>query len=213
MSDQWVQRTAVEYAEAFNNLLPQGAAWPRNSDAVLQMVVSGLSGIWGDPVETLAALLLNVESDPRQTNVLLPGWERNFGLPDSCLPFPPTTISGRQAALVARMTKQGAQSRDFFTAEAAALGQNINIREFAPYMCGVSRCGDTRTTLYGSDSTHFRWQLGPEELRFHWTVDLTHVLTGVECMFRREKPAQTDVHFTYNTTLDRADAVYTFLGY
>jgi uncharacterized protein YmfQ (DUF2313 family) len=42
------------------------------------------------------------------------------------------------------MTLIGAQSRDFFIGVAAAIGYTIEIREWSPFMCGISMCGDTR---------------------------------------------------------------------
>lgn len=215
VGEQWVQRVAADYTVGLNRLLPTGAAWPRDASEPLQLMVAGLAQIWGDVVEANAALLLVTESDPRTTNMLLPDWERNWGLPDNCLPFPPTTISGRENALVARMTLLGSQNKNFFIGQATALGQNISVREYAPYMCGVSRVGDTRYAkpYYSDDPVDFRWQCGDPINRFWWLVNMVHVLTGIECIFRREKPAHTDIVFTYSSTLDRADSVYPWLGF
>src|SRR5258708_4932373 len=93
--EKWVQRTTVEYTQGWNNLLPTGPAWPRESTTALQKVVTGLSGIWGNPVDANAALLLQTESDPRSTNMLLPDWERAWGLPDLCIPIPTTNVALR----------------------------------------------------------------------------------------------------------------------
>ena len=46
--------------------------------------------------------------------------------------------------LVLYMTWLGGQSRDYFTKLMQWLGYTITIKEFAPFMCGVSRVGDTR---------------------------------------------------------------------
>jgi uncharacterized protein YmfQ (DUF2313 family) len=240
-SDTWIQRTAAEYAQAFSALLPRGAAWPREPDHVLQRVISGLAGIWGDPVETLAALLLTQESDPRATVVLLPDWERAWGLPDKCL-AEPLTIANRQVALVAKMTLLGAQSRAFFIAEALAIGYTITIREFSPFMAGVSRCGDTRNLAIPgdvADGIHYRWEIGPPEMRFYWVVVVgalrltwfraaqsqagvdpmvrIALATDLECLIRRYKPAHTDVIFDYSSlfALDFSepfDSGYLLLG-
>lgn len=221
--DVWQQRTGADYAEAFASLLPSGAAWPRNPDSVLQTVVAGLSDIWGNQIEALAALLLTQESDPRATTVLLPDWERAWGLPDPCV-AEPLTISNRQQALVAKMTLLGGQSRAFFIAAAAAIGYTISIREYSPFMCGVSRCGDTRDldAETGGDGTHYRWEIGPPDMRFYWTVsvDATRLTwfrvgsgggqcgidpllrialaTDLECLLRRWKPAHTEVIFDFS---------------
>lgn len=210
--DRHVRRSGDDYGKALLALFPRGLSWPRNVDATLYKVTNGVAQVMGY-VDARAADLLVTETDPRTTTELLPDWERNFGLPDPCLPYPPNTIPDRQRALVARMTMRGAQDRNFFTALAAELGQSINIHEYAPYMCGVSRCGDTRSPLYGADSAHYRWQLGPPEMRFHWTVDLTSVLSGVECVLRRYGPAHTELVITYMSTLERALSTYYLLGF
>jgi uncharacterized protein YmfQ (DUF2313 family) len=217
-ADTWVQRTAPEYAQAFNGLLPTGPAWPRDPERVIQKVIAGLSGIWGDPFETLAALLLTQESDPRSTVILLSDWERAFGLPDPCV-AEPLTLTARQAALVAKMTMLGGQSRAFFIALAIALGYSITITEYSPFICGVSRCGDSSGIFNPEDPTRQRWQLGPPEIRYYWTVHvgalrLTYfragqsqagdrlltiaLATDLECVIRRYAPAHTIVLFDYS---------------
>jgi uncharacterized protein YmfQ (DUF2313 family) len=212
MKDRHVRRTGSDYTSALMALFPQGMAWPRNVSATLYKLVDGTAQVMGD-IDGRAADLLTKESDPRYADEMLDDWERNFALPDICLPYPPTTQFDRRVALVAKMTMLGAQDRNFFTDIAASLGQSIDIQEYAPYMCGVSRCGDTRSALYGADSTHYRWQLGSPEMRFYWTVDLTSVLSGAECVLRRYGPAHTELVIKYNSTLERAMATYYLLGF
>jgi uncharacterized protein YmfQ (DUF2313 family)/lysophospholipase L1-like esterase len=215
-SDTWVQRTSVEYTQGFNNLLPTGPAWPRDPTSVMQMVISGLAEIWGDPVETLAASLLTQESDPRSAIVLLSDWERAWGLPDACL-AEPLTIEARHTTLLQRMTLLGAQDRQFFTNIAASIGYTIStIREWSPFMCGVSQIGDTRNLdPYG----FYRWEIGSPDMRFYWSVNVTAlslsyfrtssgqcgvdpmlrigIATDLECILRRFAPAHTVVIFNY----------------
>jgi uncharacterized protein YmfQ (DUF2313 family) len=232
--DTWVQRTAAEYAAAWNALLPTGPAWPRDPDRVIQQVISGLSGIWGDPFETLAALLLTQESDPRSTVVLLPDWERAWALPDPCAPVP-TSIGERQQALVAKMTLLGGQSRAFFIEAAAAIGYTITIDEYSPFQCGISQCGDTRglNAALGESPTKYRWEIGSPDMRFFWTVNVNSVrityfhcgqgecgitpLLGfslpldLECMIMRWKPAHTEVIFSY-TAVSSFDGALLMMG-
>lgn len=199
--DRWTQRSATDYQVAFNQLLPQGIAWPRHNGSVLQKVVFGLSGVWGESVETLAALLLQTESDPRLTNVMLDDWERAFGLPDRCMPIPIDNLALRRENLVAKMTFLGEQSRAFFIAKAAETGQDITIREYAPYMAGVSRTGDT-SNLNTDNDGKMRWQLGPPENRMYWTVTVNTLnadWNGADlfCLMNRWKPAHTEVVLTF----------------
>jgi uncharacterized protein YmfQ (DUF2313 family) len=215
VADQHIRRGGAEYSEAFAALLPRGPAWPRENESVLMRLVSGLAEIWGSRIDPRAADLLERESDPSLTLELLSDWERVAGLPDPCL-SEELTIADRQAALVARLTMEGGQSIPFFTALALAIGYEIIIIEHAPFMAGVSSVGDTRFNPYGG----FRWEIGPEEIRFYWTVKIVnprlswfragsgqagvdpHLRIGIasdlECVFRRFKPAHTELAFSYS---------------
>jgi uncharacterized protein YmfQ (DUF2313 family) len=202
MAEQWVQRTSVEYAEGFNNLLPTGPAWPRDPDAVLQLVVAGLTQIWGDTVETSGATLLVTESDPRMANLLLPDWERAWGLPDTCLPVAPTDLPTRRINLVNKMTFLGSQDRQFFIDRAADVGQTVSIREYSPYQCGISGVGDTRN-IDPDGLNSYRWGLGNETIRFYWTITITGLTASwngsdLNCLMNRWKPAHTVVVFDYS---------------
>jgi len=171
--------------------------------------VNGLANYWGF-VDGRAADLLARESDPRQTIELLPDWERAWGLPDPCLPSA-TTIAERQRMLVLIMTYLGGRSRAYFEGVMEWLGYTIQIKEFAPFMAGVSQCGDTRNMF--DNTGQFRWYIGPPELRFYCSIEVGQVgLTwfragsgqaGVDhhlefsvpqelqCLLDRWKPAQT----------------------
>lgn len=217
MTEQWVQRTATEYAAGFNDLLPTGPGWPREQSTVLQAVINGLAQIWGDNVEASAALLLLTESDPRQTLALLPDWERNWALPDDCAKDQYYSVDERHNALVTKMTMLGRQDRQFFIDAAATFGYTITIQEWSPFMCGVSRCGNT-TNL--DVNGNYRWEVGSPDMRFYWKVRV-HALrltwfrassgqagvdphlriagaTDLECLLRRWKPAHTEVLFDYS---------------
>lgn len=151
MSDRHLTRTGDDYAEALQELLPIGPAWPRDIDGVLMTVLRGLCQIWGD-FENSASLLLEVESDPRLTIQMLPDWERNWGLPDECYTAP-LSVDERQRALVQRMTIEGAQSRQFFIDVAAYIGYTITITEYRPFFVAMDGCGDCRTI--GKNTTDF----------------------------------------------------------
>lgn len=212
MTDKHVRRTGDDYAEAMLELLPEGDAWPKQRDSELDILVRGLCQYWG-VVDGKAADLLEIETDPRLANLMLSDWERAFGLPDECIPFPPTTLSGRRAALIERMTMLGRADRQFFIDYALRLGQTVTIREYSPYQCGISGVGGTHRLATTDDpgDPNPRWGLGPPEMRFYWKVDLNNVLTGIECIFRRYRPAHTHVVFTYRSVLDRSSNLYPWL--
>lgn len=202
--------------------MPTGTAWPRDPEAVLMRLVGGLGEIWGTKVDPRAADLLEIETDPRLTFEMLPEWERAFGLPDECL-AEVISIEDRRKAVLNRMTTEGGQSRQFFFSVAAALGYNIAITEYSPFMCGVSRVGDTRTLApdYPDDNAYY-WETAPPEIRFYWKVRVfgrrltwfrcgvdggecgvdpmvrIALATDLECVLRRWKPAHTKIVFDYS---------------
>lgn len=219
MADQHVRRTGDDYAQAMLNLLPAGAAWPRDPTTTLVMTVYGLADYWGF-VDQRAADLLEIESDPRTTTELITDWERNWGLPDPCISNPPTDLASRRADLVAKMTLLGAQSRAFFINTAAAIGYTITITEYSPYMAGVSRVGDRSGIYNPDDPTRNYWTLGPPEIRYYWTVHVNAlkliyfrcnssqcgidrlleigIASDLECLFDRWAPAHTKIIYDYS---------------
>jgi len=206
MADKYIRRGGDEYGSALFDCLPFGQAWPRTEEGVLYKVVYGLAKIWGD-VDGKAGDLLQIESDPTKTTEMLTDWERNFGLPDFCFPIPPTDEDIRRTLLVKKMTLLGAQDRQFYIDQADDVGQAVSISEHAPYMCGVSRCGDSRMPSLTDDVDHYRWELGRPEIRFYWEVKLLalhpdYVGVDIFCLLRRWKPAHTEVLFDFSSFND-----------
>lgn len=213
--DRHVRRSGDDYVEAFFTLLPRGRAWPRSRESILGRVIDALARFWGY-VDGRAADLLERESDPQQTVELLEEWERAWGLPDPCFPEA-TTVGERQQMLVTKMIRLGGQSREYFIDVIAWVGFRIRIHEWAPFMAGISRVGDTRS----SPSERFRWYLGPPEMRFVWTAQIGHLGLAwfrvassevgvnshleyrtpfaVECLLNRWKPAHTHLAFNYSS--------------
>jgi uncharacterized protein YmfQ (DUF2313 family) len=216
----FIRRDGDDYAHASQELLPRGQAWPREPDSTLMRTIDGLAQSWGF-VDSRAADLLEIESDPRKTVELLPDWERAWGLPDPCLPVP-STEELRRKTLVWKITLFGGQSRQWFYQFAREIvGTKIYIQEFAPYVCGLSQCGDTRPGPEGGwEEGHYRWEIGKPEIRFYWRVQplgktlhwfrcgrdncgedpLCKITPDValECILTRLKPAQTEIVFDYS---------------
>jgi uncharacterized protein YmfQ (DUF2313 family) len=213
--DQHIRRAGSDYAHQLLALLPRGQAWPKEPVSTLWRACHGLAEYWGF-VDGRAADLLERESDPRKTIELLPDWERAWGLPDPCFPSA-TTIGERQRMLVMIMTWMGGQSREYFKRVAEWVGYTIEIKEFAPFMCGISQVGDTRAPPPSSpiEDQNFRWYIGPAEQRFYWEVSVGQVgliwfraasgQAGVDphlkfsipteliCLLERWKPAHTSI--------------------
>lgn len=217
--DKHLRRPPDDYAEGFQSLMPKGQAWPREQRTTLRRVCDALAWFWGY-VDSRVADLLERESDPQKTVELLPEWERAFGLPEECFPEA-QTIGERQKMLVTKMTWQGGQSRQYFIDLMAWLGFRIVIKEWSPFMVGMSQCGDTR-----DDTGQFRWEIGPPEMRFVWAAQVGYLgLTwfraaagqagvdhhlefrnplAVECLLLRWKPAHSWLVFDYSP-LDWSD--------
>jgi uncharacterized protein YmfQ (DUF2313 family) len=212
--DRHVRRDGDDYSQQFLQLLPQGQAWPREPGSTLVGACDGLAQYWGY-VDGRAGDLLERESDPRITFELLPDWEKAWGLPDPCFPSA-TSVAERQRMLVLFMTWMGGQSRQYFINLMAWLGFTIYIKEFAPFMCGISQVGDTRTPPPSTRvDQNFRWYIGPPEQRFYWTINVgqiglrwfraasgqagvdTHLEFSVPeeaaCLLQRWKPAHTEL--------------------
>jgi uncharacterized protein YmfQ (DUF2313 family) len=220
--DKHIRHSGDDYTYAFLALLPKGQAWPKEPDSTLVKACDGLSQYWGW-VDGRAADLLEIESDPRKTSELLPDWERAWGLPDPCFPAA-TSEEDRRRMLVLVMTLLGGQSRAFYEHISAWVGVDIEIKEYAPYMCGISECGDTRNVY--DDTGEYRWYLGSEEIRFFWSIradeavlkwfrvgegggecGVDHHLeiyteSPLDCLLQRWKPAHTELVFDYQASLD-----------
>jgi uncharacterized protein YmfQ (DUF2313 family) len=96
---------------------------------------------------------------------------------------------------------------------------NASIHEWSPFTAGISHCGDTRMVY--DQTGYYRWEIGPPEMRFYWTIQPSvasvtwfrassgqagvdpHVRVGVgqdlACLFRRWKPAHTDLVYDYSS--------------
>jgi uncharacterized protein YmfQ (DUF2313 family) len=189
-----------DFLRFVQQLLPRGAAWPRDDDAVLTEVAGALAD--GAFAHHQAVLNLSeVESNPYLTNQLLPDFELDYGLPDPCTPLNPTLVQ-RRAALLAKMRGKGGQSAAYFIAVAAALGYVITIETFAPFRAGQGAIGDP---LYGQGWI-FAWRVHAP------TTTVTPFMVGqsaageplqawgnaeLECVLRRIAPAETIVQFAY----------------
>lgn len=190
---------AADYLQNLQALLPSGAAWPRDADAVLTGLLAALAEEFAR-ADARARDLLD-EADPRTTLEMLPDWERVAGLPDPCSPAD-QSVQQRRDALVSRLTSRGGQSIAYFVARAAALGVGITVTEFALHDVE----SDVDAPLYDMPWRR-TWQVNSAslgEITLHTVEDTVDdplewwpSNAQLECIFRREKPAQTTVLFNY----------------
>ena len=122
--------------------MPRGPAWPKSPASVIRRLCDALAWFWGF-VDGRVDDLLTRESYPPSTVELLPDWERAWGLPEDAFPTRRRSPSA-SSMLVTKMTWMGGQSRQYYIDVMAWLGFRVVIHEWAPFMAGISRCGDTR---------------------------------------------------------------------
>lgn len=189
-----------DYRLLLAGLLPLGGAWPREPQSTLQQTLSALAAELARVDQRVSALL--IESDPRSASELLGDWERVAGLPDPCV-VAPQTVQERRAAVEARITGVGGQSKAFFIQIAARLGYTISIDEFRPFVAG-SNAGDSLSN--GAAWAH-TWRINaPEQTVREFRVGEATVGEALrtwgneilECAFdHRLKPAHTNLLFAY----------------
>ncbi len=192
-----MKSNAAEYTHLLQQLLPPGAAWPREPDATLTKLLcsfaDGLARAHNRAVDLLD------EADPRTTNEMLTDWERAVG-PDTCVPGGLTTLAERRAYVHARWTSRGGQSRAFFTNLGNALGYDIGITEYKPFTvdspCEGPLCDDEwrfAWTVNAPETTirDFTCTSGCDEPLRTWGNEL------LECAITRAKPCHTICHFAY----------------
>ncbi len=123
-----------DYLEALQNLLPQGAAWPRDPDSVMTATLQGFADSQSTTQGREANLL--IDAFPSTTVELITEWEQSLG-PDPCLGLAPT-LQQRQLSIVARLIGGGGQNIAYLESVAAALGfPGVTISEYAAYRCGM----------------------------------------------------------------------------
>ena len=210
-TSQIAPRSAAAYGAQLAALLPRGRAWPREDGSMLIRLMQAeaeelarIDGRVSDLVEEL---------DPRTALELLDEWERVAGLPDVCIAAP-DSIAERRAAVQARITGLGGQTRDYFIDLAAEVGFAITIDEFQPFRAG-SRAGDP---LYGEDWAHtWRVNVQPPAVDDGRGLSIRYFRAGessagerlvgfgsldLECIIRRAAPAHSIVIFAYDVAPD-----------
>lgn len=186
-------------------LLPEGPFWQgfrtpgTKAHAVLESKAAGLTRVEERSIQLMTDL------NPAAALETLAAREREAGLPGPCVIADPT-IEERRLALVNQWASRGGQSIPYFTAIATALGYTVAITEARPFRCGFSKCGGDH-------------QCGDPAMRHHWWVAvpgprINYFRCGqsqvgrdplgfvrraedLECLLNRLKPAQTDLHFSY----------------
>ncbi len=192
--------SADDYLGQAQALLPPGPAWPRDVDAYATRLLLALSAEFSR-VDKRAMALLD-EADPRSTSELLGDWERVAGLPDGCVVDAGDQLSTaqRQAALLARLTMQGAQSASYFIALALSLGYVVDVGDFEAYDVN----DDVEAPILGEAWMH-AWQVTSalnQPVDFTVQSSVSDALSAwsnvvLECVLNRFKPAHSVLIFNY----------------
>jgi uncharacterized protein YmfQ (DUF2313 family) len=224
----WRPRDATAFAHALMAKLPLGEIWSRAVGTLLVRTMRALAGVVARWAERVGRFLI-YEAFPPSSYDLLPDWERVLGLPEPCVTAPQTLDERRQAVLEKLQRRPGAQSRAYYTNIARRLGYHVDepsahalplelpaevgridqitIREFRPFMFGVSRFGNPT------------WRFAPPRMRFVWIVTVPGVRLSwfrfgrsrlgqdphlkinraedLECILHKLKPAHTNLFFNY----------------
>lgn len=190
-----------DYEDVLWRLLPPGPAWSRDNTDLAAFVKVGARRLAA--VDAAASQLLD-EGNPFKTLAMLPDWEADFGLPDSCSAATPT-LAERRASLMARLTDAGGVRIPRFVQIARALGYpDATTRRFTAHTCELS----CEAPIYSED-WRFAWQLGvPQQAR---VIDSTCESgvedplrvwgsTELECVISRECPQPSTVLISYGAS-------------
>jgi uncharacterized protein YmfQ (DUF2313 family) len=190
-----------DFVAGVQGLLPRGRAWTHSLTATLTGLVGGIAdGVFS--VHQSAVRLLEVESDPAQCVELLPDFETDYGLPDSCSPASPSLVQ-RRASLLAKIATIGGQSASYYISVAAALGYSITITTFQPFVAGISTAGSPACNA----AWRFAWQINAPQISASyfeagvsaagdplWSIGNTEL----ECRIRKIAPAHGVLWFQYH---------------
>lgn len=191
----------ADFQAAVLRLFPRGRAWLRDLGGVL----AGYAGGIGDALFRLhvaSVQLLDAESLPARTLRLLPEFEADYGLPDSCSPGEATLVQ-RRAALLAKMQATGGQSAAYYIGVARALGYAVTITTWKPFELGRTPLG---SPLASSD-WRFAWRVNAPQVtvrRFTlgqsalgeplWSIGNTEL----QCRLAKIQPAHGVLWFQYS---------------
>lgn len=129
-----------------------------------------------------AVTSLQQEMDPRTTTILLPDWERVYGLPDEGLTLA-NTIEERRVVLTAKVGATGGLSKPYFRALMEAAGYTVVIDQPRGFFAGVNRAADR---VYADGACIWYWRI---RLRKNGAVISAEDRARVAAWLKGVKPA------------------------
>ncbi|MFA7135601.1 MAG: putative phage tail protein [Bacteroidales bacterium] len=138
---------------------------------------------------------LRQEAIPGLSRELLPEWETDLGLPDTCSPLAGTMEERARIAHAKYTGNYYGQNKEFFIEYAASLGANISIKEYSGtgsiFRVSVNRV--SRMPITGIDGS----RLWSRQAKYRWTVTVLSLdnvsLDYLKCRFNQLKPAHTEI--------------------
>lgn len=209
--DDLAAPTTDDLAPHIADLLPRGFAW-RTPDgqsfdwsSTMGRFVRGIAAGFATLYARVWSIL--AESTAATLQAGLADWEAEFGLPDSCGGFDPSSAA-RLRALLAKVRSTGTITPQDFIDLAAFFGFEISITEPLPFRAGASRCGAGEHVNGGAVPSEFVWivrPVGSAILPFRagaaraGSTPLGEIVRNetLECIFAKLKPAWTRVVFDY----------------
>lgn len=186
------------YLSQLKQLLPRGAAWQSESGSVLTAFLDAAS-------QELARVHLRADAlmddiDPATTVTMLEEWEHALALPDNCSGELRGSVGERRMDVLSKLASIGGQSPSYFINIARALGYEVSISEYRPFVAGMT-CGQP---LYGDDWA-YTWAVNAPATTVRSMVagspcgqPLRSWGNGaLECRIRQLAPAHTVVLFIY----------------
>lgn len=135
------------YRDAAIALLPPGRAISKSLDSAVGKLMKALA-VEPARLHEDAEELLDGAIPSRANDDYTSLWEEALQLPGDCVQTPPTTLSERRGAVIARLRGRTSHARSAFEAAASALGYtDLEFVTFPPMTC-VSACTDS---LYGDE--------------------------------------------------------------
>ncbi|MBZ8133216.1 putative phage tail protein [Afifella sp. IM 167] len=193
-------------------LWPRGGAWgtPDGAAPPLDDVYSDLTRALLSPFRDLFARLWGLTRESRSASLVesLAEWERDFGLPESCI-TDEQSEADRRRHLRAKVASDGPITAEEFVCLADSLGYLVAIEEPEAFRCGESSVGvslagrreltngplEQEWVVHVFDVPVTRFECGVSECGVDRLLDW--VADEIECVLRRAAPAWTFPVFSY----------------
>lgn len=192
------------YREQLFGLLPTGRAWPRGPGTVLYKLLDASAERFAD-IDRRAVGLLD-ELLVSRTFDLLPEWEADLGLPDSCSVLG-SSVQVRRAAALHKQVSKPDMSPEAYREIARSFGVEIAIDELNQARADA---------IAGLDTTNGKWRfvwwiaipLSSDVQYFTTESDVETPLstvernTELECRLQKASPAHTRLYVGYAADLN-----------